>query len=170
MKKLKLDHLRPDVAAAVMTASEELTRLKIRHALIGGVAVGQYGYERATKDVDFLLGDEAYDKGLILVFKKPTMPLKVQGVAIDYLAIPDDAVFLERELHPPKVGQTDVVGVPALVYMKLLAGRARDKSDVIELVKAGINTDAIYSYLRLHAPGFAAPFTILAKQARTEDD
>ncbi len=48
----------PGVLDAMRRASEVLTRLGVRHALVGGLVVGAHGYPRATKDVDFLVGDE----------------------------------------------------------------------------------------------------------------
>ena len=51
----------PRVLDAMRSASDELTRLGVRHALVGGLAVGAHGYPRATKGVDFLVGDEAFE-------------------------------------------------------------------------------------------------------------
>ncbi|HSN99340.1 MAG TPA: hypothetical protein VLS89_13685, partial [Candidatus Nanopelagicales bacterium] len=50
----------PRVLDALRAASQQLTRVGIRHALVGGLAVGAHGHPRATKDVDFLVGDEAF--------------------------------------------------------------------------------------------------------------
>ncbi len=47
----------PRVLDALRVASEQLTRVGIRHALVGDLAVGAHGHPRATKDVDFLVGD-----------------------------------------------------------------------------------------------------------------
>jgi hypothetical protein len=48
------------ILRAAHAASSAYTKLGIRHALVGGLAVGAYGYARATKDVDFVVGDEAF--------------------------------------------------------------------------------------------------------------
>lgn len=40
--------------------SEALTSLGVRHALVGGLAVGVHGHPRATKDIDFIVGAEAF--------------------------------------------------------------------------------------------------------------
>ena len=40
------------VLSAMRAASRALTSLGIRHAVAGGLAVGAYGYPRATQDVD----------------------------------------------------------------------------------------------------------------------
>jgi len=50
------DFLNPRMVAAIRAAHEAYARLGIRHALIGGMAVGVHGHPRATKDIDFLVG------------------------------------------------------------------------------------------------------------------
>jgi hypothetical protein len=61
-----LDGLRgvvhPDILERTEQISRTLTALGIPHALIGGLAVGVYGHPRATKDVDFLVGTEAFER------------------------------------------------------------------------------------------------------------
>ena len=42
-------------------ASARLTELGVRHVLVGGLAVGAWGHARATKHVDFLVGEEAFE-------------------------------------------------------------------------------------------------------------
>src|SRR5579883_3001513 len=49
------------VSPSVRDATRELSRLGIRHALVGGVAVGAHGFPRATKIVEFLVGEEAFE-------------------------------------------------------------------------------------------------------------
>ena len=49
----------PEILAAMRSASAQLARTGVRHALAGSLAVGAWGYPRASKGVDFLVGDEA---------------------------------------------------------------------------------------------------------------
>ena len=51
----------PKVREAALKTAAQLKHLGIRHALAGGLAVGAHGYVRATTDVDFLVGEEAFD-------------------------------------------------------------------------------------------------------------
>ncbi len=51
----------PRVRDAALKAAAQLTHLGVRHALVDGLAVGAHGYVRATKDVHFLVGDEAFE-------------------------------------------------------------------------------------------------------------
>jgi hypothetical protein len=49
----------PTVRNAAIKSAEQLNQLGIRYALAGGLAVGAYGYIRATTGLDFLVGEEA---------------------------------------------------------------------------------------------------------------
>lgn len=71
----------PRVLDAMRTASKQLRKAKIRHAVVGGLAVGAYGFARATKDVDFLVGEEAFQHhGGGLVTIAPGVPILVGDV------------------------------------------------------------------------------------------
>jgi hypothetical protein len=63
-KKLKnpFDLLHPRFQKAAKRASQDLTRLNIKHVLIGGIAAGAYGRPRATDDIDFLVHGEGCGK------------------------------------------------------------------------------------------------------------
>src|SRR5262245_12124278 len=50
----------PKVREAALKTAAQLNHLGIRYALAGGLAVGAHGYIRATTDVDFLVGEEAF--------------------------------------------------------------------------------------------------------------
>jgi hypothetical protein len=55
------DVVAPKVIDAMKAASQALTRAGVRHTVAGGLAVGANGYPRATRDVDFLVGNEAFE-------------------------------------------------------------------------------------------------------------
>ncbi len=50
----------PEILNAMRAAAAKLESAGIRHALAGALAVGAHGYPRASKDVDFVVGDEAF--------------------------------------------------------------------------------------------------------------
>src|SRR5689334_20040901 len=56
------DSVAPKTLEAMRAASERFREAGIRHALVGGLAVGVHGWPRGTKDVDFLIGHEGYDE------------------------------------------------------------------------------------------------------------
>ena len=57
---LLVDVVAPKVLEALRLASEALALASVRHVVVGGLAVGACGYPRATRDVDFLVGSEAF--------------------------------------------------------------------------------------------------------------
>ena len=161
------DVVGPKVLAAMRDASAALTRLGIRHVVVGGLAVGANGAPRATKDVDFLVGDEAFelhDGGLVTM--KPGVPIQINRVPIDLLTVEVGEEHLAAALS---ASPGSVIAAPMLVYMKLRARRQKDRADVVELVKAGIDLDACRSYLTSHAPAFLPDFEASVTQAAAEE-
>lgn len=164
---LLVDVIAPRVLDAWRAASEALTRAGVRHVVIGGLAVGANGYPRATKDVDFLVGDEAFNRhagGLVTM--NPAIPIEVNGVAIDYLSPHAGEDHLGAALSEPPGSFIDVA---RLVYLKLKASRLQDRADVAGLVKSGLDVDACRSYLVEHAPALVSALDKLVAQAAAED-
>jgi hypothetical protein len=157
----------PEVLDAMKTASEALKRVGVRHVVVGGLAVGANGFPRATIDVDFLVGDEAFERhagGLLTL--RPGVPFQVNRVAVDFISAEPDEGFLVAELE----GQPgSIIDGPPLVYMKLKSPRHKDRTDVIELVKAGLDVDRCRNYLSAHAPSFVAEFDDAVRRARAEE-
>src|SRR5437868_7442010 len=92
----------PQVREAAIKTAEQLHLLGIRYALAGGLAVGAHGYIGATIDVDFLVGEEAFEHRGSLVAFKAGVPIEVDGVRIDYLSPAALGPQLEEVLdHPP---------------------------------------------------------------------
>ncbi len=152
------------VAEALKTAMTELDRLGIRHAICGDLAVGAHGWARATQDVDFLVGDEAFEHHGPMVTSR--VPFQVGAVAVDAINFPD-APFLDEELTS-QPGQVRIVSIGALAYMKLRANRRKDQVDLIELCKVGVDEEEIRAYLGRHAKELLAAFERLAQQAAEE--
>lgn len=159
----------PRVRDAALTAARRLDELGIRYALAGGLAVGAYGYIRATTDVDFLVGEEALEHHGSLVAFKPGVPIEVDGVRIDYLSPAALGPQLEEVLNDPPVSEgLAIVPIEVLIYTKLLAKRRRDSVDVVELVKAGADVNRVRHYLRQYAGDLVARFEELVNEALGE--
>ncbi len=153
-----------NVLDARRVASEALTKIGVRHTLVGGLAVGAHGYPRATKDVDFLVGDEAFEHhegGLVTM--KPGVPIQVAGVAIDFLSIGADEEYLTAALRE------EIVDAPGLVYLKLKSPRSKDRTDVVELVKAGLDVARVRAWLASHRPELVPKLDEIVAAARTEE-
>ena len=165
---LLVDVVASAVLDALKLASEALTLAHVRHVVVGGLAVGANGYPRATKDVDFLVGAEAFhhhSNGLVTM--RPEIPFQVKGVAIDLLTPAADEDFLEATLA---ASPGTMMEAAPLVYMKLKSPRRKDQVDVIEMIKGGIDTVRCQEYLAAHAPAFADAFMECVHQAEIEQD
>ena len=49
------------VLDAMRAAARALSTLGVRHWLVGGLAVGAHGHPAGTKQVDFFVGEEAFE-------------------------------------------------------------------------------------------------------------
>lgn len=144
----------PEIFQAMIDASEELRSLGIPHALAGGLAVSAWAKPRWTKDVDFVVDGSAFDispSGIVSF--KPGVPLQVRGVPVDPILPKEKEEHLVWALRNPVFADgIPILPVEALVYMKLEAARSKDIGDVVEIVKAGADREAITDYLEEHAP------------------
>lgn len=59
---------------------------------------------------------------------------------------------------------------PPLVYMKLKSPRHKDRTDVIELLKAGLDVARCRAYLSAHAPSFVTEFDDAVRRAEAEEE
>lgn len=159
----------PQVRDAAVKTAEQLNHLGIRHALAGGLAVGAHGYIRATIDVDFLVGEEAFEHHGSVVAFKAGVPIEVAGVRIDYLSPISLGPQLEGVLdHPPISEGLAIVPIEVLIYMKLTAKRRRDLVDVFELIKAGADVNRARDYIRQYASDLVPSFEQLVSEALSE--
>jgi hypothetical protein len=148
----------PEVLINALEASHRLSELGIPHALIGGLAVGFHGHPRATKDVDYLVGNEAFvSLQPILVYREELKDMVRIGV-VDFLSIPTEFPVLIEYLAVPKDDEIPVLPVEALILMKLSAGRPRDMADISSLLEAGADIDATTKYLQANAPNLLVRF------------
>jgi hypothetical protein len=118
--------------------------------LVGGLAVGSYGYIRATKDVDFIVrGDLAavrkrlLAQGIAAVLTQgdpfegdfPCLKAMVGDVRVDVMP-PLVALAWDRAVDVPlsKTASIRVVDLVGLLQLKLKAGGPKDIVDVAALV------------------------------------
>ena len=89
----------PEILEAMEVASAALRSAGVRHVVVGGLAVGANGFPRATRDVDFLVGEEAFERragGVVTL--RPGVPFQVKGVAVDLLSADAAEPFLAATL------------------------------------------------------------------------
>lgn len=160
--------LRDAVAAATVEraedASERLRQLAVPHAVIGGLAVGAWGFPRATKDADLLVGNEAFSKLQPLLVYRPELAGHVRIGFLDLLALPENRPVLAQFVVVPEPGEVPIIPVEALAMMKLDAFRPQDKADVHRLLDAGsLSVDAVVAFLGEHASDLVPRFLDLVK-------
>jgi hypothetical protein len=144
------------------------------YKIVGGLAVIHHGYARFTEDVDVLVEPsalpsivaEASNHGCSIV--SPTrLRHDASGVTIDLLiagsAAPRAGVYPSPAALEASDRDPAVVGLAALIQLKLAAHRHRDLADVVELLK--LLDDARYIDLESKIPAASRP-----ELARLRDD
>ena len=97
--------------------------------------------------VDYLVGEEAFEHhpGELV-----TMKYGVGGVAVALLSA--SANNREDALLDPRSSGVPVAPLPVLIYLKLKSPRPKDLADVMELIRLGIERDAIRADLLARSP------------------
>jgi hypothetical protein len=167
MKKRRNEGVDPKLWEAARAVSTRLNEQEIHHALIGGLAVSHYGFERATRDVDFLVAPEAME---ILTGRPTTLGFteKEGNVKIDYMVTDAWEDFLEDAIEQAEESESGVPVIPigALVYLKLRANRRKDQLDIIELIREGIPVGKVRGYLaKIDDPDLIPSFDLHVREA-----
>lgn len=171
LAELQATAVHPRVVDALREVSRHLAAVKVRHAVVGAIAVGAHGWPRATSDVDLLVGPEAW-KVAPDGSESPAvdLPEEVDGVAIDYLSIDVAGDFLldcfgraRADEHVP------IAPIEVVILTKLIRLAMRDQADIVELVKAGLfDRAAVERYLEDNAPMLTRRFRALVEQGEWE--
>ncbi len=157
----------------------------------GGWAVWRHGYVgRVTQDIDIALPADRIDEFLRAAAVAGFDVLPVQpgrwpkvlhrdtGIEVDILpegGRPGTATKPAPTTipHPSRMGAAGSVlryiSLPYLIELKLAAGRARDESDIVELIRANPDQlDAIRQHLGGVHTDYVAAFDVLSQRAREE--
>lgn len=157
----------------------------------GGWAVWRHGYVgRVTQDMDIVVPIDHLDALLLSAAVSgfevsrvapgvwPKLHHKETGVDVDIL--PEDALpgtpshpAPTRIPHPARLGAEEgrlrYIDLPGLIELKLAAGRARDESDVVELVLANPDRiDALRAHLATVHAQYVERFDELVARARDQ--
>ena len=146
-----LDMLAAKFRTALHAADETYARLGIPHVLIGGVAVGAYAEPYATKDIDFLVGDEAFDSKGIVVSFRAGVPLEAAGVPVDSVPIEQEYKGIYEAALATAVNSDEpgikIVRIDYLAALKLIARRSRDYDAVVDLLDHGLDEKAVIAII-----------------------
>jgi hypothetical protein len=159
----------------------------------GGWAVWRHGFVgRVTQDIDIVLPADKIDDFLraaaVAGFdvpaqspgRWPKLLHKDTGIKVDILPEgqrPGTTANPAPTLlpHPSRLGATGnalrYITLPALIELKLAAGRARDDSDIIELMRANADQiDAVRRHLSSAHPNYVIKFDQLLQRACEQRD
>lgn len=143
IKKLSQElNLTENIVEVMQKVDRILTTNKIPHLLIGGIAVGNYDQPRTTKDVDFLVLPQDFNRiqvlfpssGILSMPERDGFYSIVDEVEVDFIGTLDDN---ENKLLGNKEKYIDVpiLSRNHLIFMKLKSRRSSDNNDVVQICK-----------------------------------
>lgn len=136
---------------------ESLNANGVKYLLIGGYAVGHYGYSRSTNDIDFFVADDLENaqnlvrcltefgfgggslKTELFTAKNSLVVIGVEPLAIDFLnyltGVNFDDAYINRKLIIDEDLEISVIGFDDLIKNKSATGRLKDLADVEYLMR-----------------------------------
>jgi hypothetical protein len=161
--------------------------------LAGGWAVWRHGYHgRMTQDVDIALAADQVDEFLRVATvsgfdvlpvepgRWPKLMHRETGIKVDILPEGQRPGTLTKPApttipHPSALGGSGTtlryITLRSLIELKLAAGRGRDDSDVIELIRANPDqVDRVRRHLAAVHADYVAAFDRLVERARDQRD
>jgi len=122
---------------------------RIKPVIVGGLAVQRHGYRRQTEDIDILISKADHEK-LLQDGKINFGRLKIRR------RIDVDVLWEGRDGNPSpdfvRDGDSYYPSLEGLIYLKILAGRVKDRADVVELLKTNGLSHKLYKQVRSFLP------------------
>src|SRR5262245_27254673 len=144
----------PGYERAVREVSRMLREAGIRHALVGALAANAYRTRpRTTEDIDFLVGNEAFEthEGGFVTMRVPV--IEFDGIEIDQVPLTEAQRVVEECLDHPLVSEdVPIAPLEIIVLMKLIAGRTQDLADIEAIVESGIDRHELRAAVERSAP------------------
>lgn len=144
----------PRYERAVREVSRMLSEAGVRHALAGALGANAYrNRPRTTEDIDFLVGDEAFQHhaGGVVTMRVPVV--EVDGVDVDQIPLSDEWRALEGGLTRAILSEgVPIAPVETIVLMKLLAGRTQDLADIEAIIASGADREWLRRAVEAGAP------------------
>jgi hypothetical protein len=130
--------LLPTFERAVREMSRRLSAAKVRHLLVGALGANAYrSRPRTTADIDFLVGDEAFESHPDGFVTMRVPVVEVDGIDVDQVPLTAALRTIEGALNRPRVSEgVPIAPVETIVVMKLIAGRHQDLADVEAIIDA----------------------------------
>jgi hypothetical protein len=144
----------PGAERAVREVSRMLREAGIRHLLVGALAANAYrDRPRTTEDVDFLVGDEAFEThgGGFVTLRVPV--IEFDGLDVDQVPLTGGLRVVESAFDRAHVSEgVPIAPVDVIVVMKLLAGRTQDHADIEAIAESGTDREALRAVVRESVP------------------
>jgi len=135
----------PTYERAVREVSRMLAEAGIRHALVGALGANAYrSRPRTTADIDFLVGDEAFEthEGGFVTMRVPIV--QFDGIDVDQVPLTDALRVVEEGLNRVTLSEgVPIAPLDTIVVMKLLAGRSQDLADVEAIISSGADRESL---------------------------
>jgi hypothetical protein len=135
----------------------QANKLKIPMTSIGGMAVAAHGYRRFTNDIDILITkDDATKLATALLNTKQFTNIgqnKLQHKNGSIVNLCVEKVKAGNTIFPPPESNTPgltVASLPLLLHLKIKANRHKDRTDIIELIKANHLTQEYLNNIALN--------------------
>jgi hypothetical protein len=144
----------PTYERAVREVSKMFAEAGIRHALVGALAANAYrNRPRTTEDIDFLVGDEAFERhpGGFVTMRVPV--IEFDGIDVDQVPLSATLAVIEEGLNRAFVSDgVPIAPVETIVVMKLLAGRTQDLADIEAIVASGADRELLSGAVERSVP------------------
>ena len=144
----------PTYERAVKAVSKMLADAGIRHLLVGALAANAYRQRpRTTEDIDFLVGDEAFEThaGGFVTMRVPV--IEFDGIEVDQVPLTEALRVVEDGLnHATSSDGVPIASLEVVVIMKLLVGRTQDLADIEAIVESGGDRESLREAVRMAIP------------------
>jgi hypothetical protein len=144
----------PSYERAVREVSRMLSEAGVRHALVGALGANAYRTRpRTTEDIDFLVGDEAFEShaGGFVTMRVPVV--EFDGIDIDQVPLSEALRVTEDGLVRAHLSDgVPIAPVDTIVVMKLIAGRTQDLADIEGIIASGADRDLLRAAVHRAVP------------------
>jgi hypothetical protein len=144
----------PGYERAVREVSRMLSAAGIRHALVGALAANAYrSRPRTTEDIDFLVGDEAFERHPAGFVTMRVPIIEFDGIDVDQVPLTAALRVVEDAVTRAHVSEgVPIAPLDALVIMKLVAGRTQDLADIEAMVASGADREGLRAAILAKVP------------------
>jgi hypothetical protein len=144
----------PAYERAVREVSRMLADAGIRHALVGALGANAYrSRPRTTEDIDFLVGDEAFERHAAGFVTMRVPVVEFDGIDVDQVPLTDALRVVEDGLNrAPRSDGVPIASIDTIVILKLLSGRTQDLADVEAIAGSGADRELLRTAVRRAAP------------------